>query len=108
VAFVHPTVLANRFVNRVNRGDCSELQSLKPNSTCPSMHEDLQSFNTDFTFENCKTSAKVPDRTFRDRFKVRRRINVHIEFPEKISTEDATLDNFLVSHPYGIHWGADD
>jgi len=72
---IHPTVRANQFVNAIKNGDFSTLEVMRPNGGNITMLEDLQSWHKSFTFENCKVSAEINPRTWRDVYKCRRKID---------------------------------
>jgi hypothetical protein len=70
------------------------------------MLEDLQSYNKDYTFENCKVTAELKPRTWRDIYKFRRNVVVQIEFPKGHDNSNVTaLENLLVVHLNSIMWG---
>jgi hypothetical protein len=99
VFFVHPTVAANRFVGAVNRDDFRELTAL-------GMLKDLKSISKDFSFENCTVSAELKPRTWRDLYKFRRKVLVHIAFPKGQTADRASaLRNYVVVHIDRVSWG---
>jgi len=104
VLFVRPTVLAKQFVQAANSGDFSALKTMTAGST-EGMLEDVQSYHKDFTFENCKVSADVKPCTWRDVYKFRRKVTLHIAFPPGVIRSPSALDNFLVVHINSIPWG---
>jgi hypothetical protein len=104
VLFIRPTALAKRFVRATNSGDFSALKTMSAGSS-GSMLEDLQSWHKDFTFENCKVSAEVKPRTWRDIYMFRRKVNLHIAFPPGVIKAPDALENFLVVHINSITWG---
>jgi hypothetical protein len=104
VLFIRPTGLAKQFVHATNSGDFSTLKTMTAGSSW-SMLQDLQSYHKDFTFENCKVSAEVKPSTWRDVYKFRRKVNLHIAFPPGVINAPDALDNFLVVHINSISWG---
>jgi hypothetical protein len=102
--FIRPTVLAKQLVKATNSGDFSTLKSMRSGSSW-SMLEDLQSWHKDLTFENCKVSAEVKPPTWRDIYKFRRKVNLHLVFPKGIIDAPNSLDNYLVVHINGVTWG---
>jgi hypothetical protein len=106
--FIHPTISAHRFVDAVNSGDFSGVKELRAGGSGSStMLEDLQSWNKEYTFENCKVSAELKPRTWRDVNKFRRIVWIHIAFPPGIKQGPTSLDNVLVVHINGVTWGGE-
>jgi hypothetical protein len=106
VLFVRPTVLAKQFVQAVNSGDFSTLETMTAGDSW-SMLQDLQSYHKEFTFENCKVSAEAKPCTWRDIYKFRRRVNLHIAFPPGVINAPNALENFVVAHINSVKWGGE-
>ena len=94
VFFVHPTVRANRFVGAINGGEFGELKALR-------MTEKLG-----VSLEDCKVSAEVKPRTWRDVYKFRRKALVHVAFPNGVVIDGATAGRYYVTvHIDRVTWG---
>lgn len=103
VLFVRPTSLAKQLVNETNSGNFATLKMMTAGST--SMLDDLQSYHKDFTFENCKVSAKVRTSTWRDIYSFRRKVDIRIDFPPGFVQAPSSLNNFVTVHFNSIKWG---
>jgi len=94
VCFVHPTIRANRFVSAIKRGYFEELKALK-------MHEKLG-----VSLEDCKVTAEVKPRTWRDVYKFRRKALVQVAFPKGVVIERANAMRYYVTvHIDRVSWG---
>lgn len=92
IAFIRPTVLANRFVAALESGDYRELALLTHHGS--TMETRLASITPQLPYstDNFKVAASISPRTWQDVWRFRRRVDV-----EFTSREEATPVRFVWS-----------
>lgn len=104
VLFIRPTVIANRFVSALNRGDVKVFESLA-DGVQEKLIDLLHQQDKNIKFEDVKFSAEIKPQSWRDIYKCRRTVWAYLSYSMD-RNPNAKLRVYLVAENGGLR--ADD